>query len=540
MFTTHRADRRRGSRRSVVLAPNAMVCTSQPLASAAGAQVLREGGSAIDAAVAAAAVLAVVEPYSTGIGGDCFLLYWCAEEGRLYGLNGSGRAPAAATREAVLAGGHSRMPALDVLSVTVPGAVDAWATALDRFGRRPLSRNLEAAIEYADNGFPVSEVIAFEWSLAAGFLHDEEARRVFLPGGHPPAAGDVVRFPDLARSLRALAQGGPDAFYRGELAQRIVARVREGGGLLDREDLDAHCSTWVDPISTTYRGHEVCEVPPNTQGVAALLGLNILEQFEEGVVEPDSPDAWHLRIEAVKLAYADRDRHIADPEQADVPLARLLSKDYAQGRAALIRRDRALPGAAPGAVDAGAETVYLTTADPEGNVCSFIQSLFYPFGCGVVVPGTGIALHNRGLGFSLDPTHPNCLAPRKRPFHTLLPAMILRAGRPLVSFGVMGGDMQAQAHVQVVSNLVDWADNVQEALDRPRFHFLGGAEVALEHRLERRVGEELRARGHSLREETAALLRGGFGGGQAIAIDPTSGVLWGGSDERKDGAAIGF
>jgi len=536
MFTSHRFDPSRAARRSLVLGRGGMACTSQPLASFAAAELLRGGATAIDAAVAAAAMLGVVEPFMTGIGGDCFLLYWHAAEGRLYGLNGSGRAPHAATRDAVLAQGHSTMPLTGPLSITVPGAVDAWCEALQRFGTRSLPEVLAPAIHYAEDGFAVSEVIAAQWAFAAGLLHNEEGRRAFTIDGRAPRVGEVMRLPALAESLRTLAGGGRDVFYRGEIGRRLVHGARACGALLDVEDLAAHTSTWVEPLSVDYRGVQVCELPPNGQGMTALMALNILECFDSGGA---ADLATHLQIEAVKLAFADRNRYIADPEHARVPVAELLSKDYAQGRAALIRPDKALKRVAAGTLVA-TDTVYLTTADAHGNVASLINSLYLAFGSGIVAGDTGIALQNRGGGFSLDPTHPNCLAPGKRPFHTIIPAMLLREGRPLLSFGVMGGDMQAQGHVQVVSHVIDAGDNIQEAIERPRFNFLAGDRVALEARLQAAVGAALTRRGHVVEDEAAALGYGGFGGAQAIAIDPTSGTYWGASDPRKDGCAVGF
>jgi gamma-glutamyltranspeptidase/glutathione hydrolase len=524
----------------MVLGRDGMVCTSQPLASSAGAQVLRQGGNAVDAAVCAAAVLGVVEPHSTGIGGDCFLLVWNAAEQKLYGLNGSGRAPAAASLEALGERGLDGMPMLGILPVTVPGALDAWRAAVERFGSRALGTLLEPAIGYARDGFPVSEIIAEEWGFTIGLLQNDEARRTFTIDGRAPRLGEIVRLPALARSLAAIAAGGAEVFYRGELAEQIAACSERLGGWLAREDLAAHRSEWVEPITADYRGYRVCEIPPNGQGLAALVALNVLECFDVPAADPLSPDALHWRIEAVKLAYADRSRYIADPEHAAVPVAELLSKDYAQGRAALLKRDRALKGARAGGFPGGSDTVYLTAADRQGNVVSLINSLFFAFGSGIVAGETGIALQNRGYGFSADPQHPNRLAPGKRPFHTIIPGMILRDGKPLVSFGVMGGDMQAQGHVQVVSNLVDFGCNIQEAIDLPRFHYLDTDRVALERELHESAGADLARRGHAVEDPAAALVRGGFGGGQGIMIDPATGAYWGGSDKRKDGCAVGF
>ena len=536
MFESHRLDAARGAHRSMVLGRGGMACTSQPLASFAAAEILRGGGNAVDAAVAAAALLGVVEPFMTGIGGDCFLLCWHAADQRLYGLNGSGRAPRAATREAIAAQGHTTMPLTGPLSITVPGAVDAWCAALARFGSRSLAQVLAPAIDYAEHGFAVSEIIAAQWSFAAGLLQNDDGRRAFTVDGRAPRVGEIVRLPALARSLRALAAGGREVFYGGELGRTVAAAVRAHGGLLDVDDLAAHTSTWVEPLAVDYRGVQVCELPPNGQGMTALMALNILECFAPG----GAPDlAAHLQIEAVKLAFADRDRYIADPEHARVPVAALLSKDYAQGRAALINPDKALKRVAAGRLWTS-DTVYLTTADAAGNVVSLINSLYFAFGSGLIAGDTGIALQNRGAGFSLDAAHPNCLAPGKRPFHTIIPAMLLRDGRPLVSFGVMGGDMQAQGHVQLVSHLIDDGDNLQEAIERPRFNFLESDRVALEARLHASVGAALARRGHVIEDESAALLRGSFGGAQGIAVDPATGAYWGGSDPRKDGCAVGF
>lgn len=521
----------------MVLARGGLVCTSQPLASFAAAELLRGGANAVDAAVAAAAVLGVVEPFMTGLGGDCFMLIWSAANRRLFGLNGSGRAPRAATVEAMRARGYNAMPMLGMLAVTVPGAVDAWCTALERFGSRPLADVLAPAVAYAEEGFPVSEVIAAQWQFAAGLLEQPEARRTFTIDGRAPRLGEVVRVPGLGRSLRALASGGRDVFYRGELAAAIVDCSQAYGGLLDAADLAAHTSDWVEPITTSYRGSAVCELPPSGQGLTVLLALNMLECFDLAALDPIA--VTHLQIEAIKLAFADRNRHIADAAHVHVPIAELLSKDYAQGRAALIDPARARKQVAPGLVPRGGDTVYLAVADAAGNVVSLINSLYFPFGSGMVAGNTGIALQNRGFGFSLDPNHPNALAPGKRPFHTLIPGMLLRDGRPLVSFGVMGGDMQAQGHVQLVSHLIDAGLNIQEAIDRPRFHYLDTDRVALERELAASAGPALRARGHVVEDENAALPRGGFGGAQGIMIDP-NGTYWGGSDRRKDGCAVGF
>jgi gamma-glutamyltranspeptidase/glutathione hydrolase len=529
------------SQRSMVLGCRGMVCTSQPLASAAGLEMLRQGGSAVDAAVCAAAVLGVVEPFMTGVGGDCFMLIWNAADQKLYGLNGSGRAPAALSIELMRGGGHTEMPMNGMLPVTIPGAVDAWCEALRRFGSKPIGDVLRPAIEYARDGFPVSEIVAHQWDLIVrfGVLQHPDALRAFTVDGRAPRLGEVFRLPALARTLEQVSGGGADAFYRGAIAEQIVSFSNANGGVHSLEDFAEHRSTWVEPIATEYHGHRLCETPPNGQGLTALIALNILENFNLAAYPLGSAECLHLRIEAVKLAFADRNRYIADPEHAAVPTAALLSKDYAQGRAALISRQKALKGAAPGRVTGG-DTVYLTAADRAGNVVSLINSLYFPFGSGMVAGETGVVLQNRGHGFALDPEHPNCLAPRKRPFHTIIPAMLLREGRPLVSFGVMGGDVQAQGHVQVVSNLVDYDLNIQEAIDYPRFHYLDTDRVALEGGYEAGVREALSRMGHDILGEEAVAVHGGFGGGQGIMIDPATGCFWGGSDQRKDGCAMGF
>jgi gamma-glutamyltranspeptidase/glutathione hydrolase len=529
------------SQRSMVLARGGMVCTSQALASAAGAQMLRRGSNAVDAAVCAAAVLGVVEPFSTGIGGDCFMLIWNAAESQLYGLNGSGRAPAALSVELLRARGLSAMPAHGMLPVTVPGAVDAWCEALRRFGSQSLAAVLQPAIEYARDGFAVSEIIAHQWDLITrfGVLQHPDALRAFTIDGRAPRLGEMFRTPALAATLQRIATGGADAFYRGEIAQHIVDFSAANGGVHALEDFAEHRSTWVTPIATDYRGYRLYEIPPNGQGLTALIALNILENFDVAAHPLGSPECLHLRIEAIKLAFADRNRYIADPEHADVPTTALLSKDYAYDRAALINSQRALKQPAHGRVT-GTDTVYLTAADGAGNVVSLINSLYFPFGSGMVAGDTGVTLQNRGYGFVVDPAHPNCVAPRKRPFHTIIPAMLFRDGRPVVSFGVMGGDIQAQGHVQVVSNLVDYDLNIQEALDYPRFHYLEDDRVAFEPEHDDEVRQRLAQLGHHVLGEEAVLARGGFGGGQGIMIDPATGCLWGGSDRRKDGSAIGF
>lgn len=512
------------------------------MAASAGAHILRQGGSAIDAAIAAHLVLCVVEPYNTGLGGDSLLLYWSAPEQRLYALNGSGRAPAALTVERLHAAGFSAMPLVGPWSVTVPGAVHAWADAHTRFGRLPWSELFEPALEYAEQGFPVSEVVAYEWELIvhAGVLQDPVARSWFTVDGAPPRLGQVMRAPALARSLRELAAAGPQWLYRGPVAIAAAEAVAQRGGVLAAEDFAVHASTWVEPLATTYRGYEVVEFPPSTQGIAALLALAILENFDLPRYGEAAVDTHHYRIEAVKLALADRNRYVADPEHAEVPVAALLSKDYAQGRAALLRPDRALALPTAGKLPQRSDTVCVVTADVAGNLVSSLSSLYFPFGSGVPVGDTGVVLQNRAAGFVLEPQHPNCPAPHKRPLHTLVPAMLFAAGRPVLAFAVMGGDHQAQAHVQVVSHMVDFAANIQEALDFPRFHVLERNRVAFEEEFDATVVRSLAERGHAMAHPGEVRIRGGFGGGQGILVEPHTGTYWGGSDRRKDGSACGF
>ena len=510
------------------------------MAAAAGVEMLRRGGNAVDAAIAAAAVLCVVEPMMTGVGGDAFALVWSAAEGRLLGLNGSGRAPGGATLEAVRSRGLAEIAPRGILSATVPGAVHAWETLARQLGSMPLGELLRPAIRAAEDGFAVTELVAHYWSLLvrAGGLRNRAAREAWAPAGEAPRAGSWFRAPALARTLREIAEGGAAAFYEGAPARAIVETSREEGGFFELSDLASHVSTWVDPISTHYRDHEVVELPPNGQGIAALITLNVLERFEPAAAASDLD--WHRRIEAVKLAFADRAAYVADPEHAHVPVKALLDKDYARRRAAAIG-ERALAGAAPGL--AASDTTYLCAADARGNLVSFIQSLFTGFGSGIGCGDTGVLLQSRGAGFVLDPEHPNCLAPGKRPFHTIIPAFLLREGRPAAAFGIMGGDVQPQAHAAFVSNLVDHGCNPQEALDRPRFRYLAGRRVAIEApdlvlADGGRLGDALAARGHEVVGPGSALADT-FGGGQAIAVGP-DGVWIGASDRRKDGCALGL
>jgi len=521
--------------RSPVLATRGMVATSQPLAAAAGLRVLQEGGNAIDAAIATAAVLNVVEPMMAGIGGDLFALVYDADSQKLYGLNATGRAGSLASAQKLRERGLESVPYNDILAVTVPGALDGWEMLRSRFGSRPFAALLEPAIFYAESGFPVSEIIATDWELSVPKLKSHpDSAGTYLVSGRAPRHGEIFKSPDLGRTFRLIAEKGPDVFYRGELARRIVDFVRAEGGLLTSDDLANHQGDWVEPIATTYRGATVYQIPPNSQGFVALEMLNILEGFDLAKLGHNSAEYLHLLIEAKKLAFADRDRYLADPEKAQVPLEKLISKEYAAERRGLIDSERAATEVPPGLIDT-TETVYLTVVDEKRNVVSFIYSVFDDFGSGRVVPGTGIALQNRGAGFSLEPGHPNEMAPGKRALHTNMPGMVFKNGKPWISYGVMGGDMQPQGHTQVLSNIIDFGMNVQQAGEAPRFrHFSEGA-VAFESGVDIDVLQALIQKGHRPMTRMAV-----YGGYQAIEIDWENGVLIGGSDPRKDGCALGY
>jgi gamma-glutamyltranspeptidase/glutathione hydrolase len=523
--------------RSPVRATRGVVATSQPLASAAGLQVLHEGGNAVDAAVTAAATLAVVEPTMTGVGGDLFALVRDGKTGSLTALNSSGRAGARADADALAARGITALPLHGPLTVTIPGSVAGWAELLRAHGTIPLPRALAPAIRYARDGFPVSEIVAAQWEAVAPRLAvDPEAARVLRPGGRAPAAGEMFRNPDLASTLERIARGGPAVLYEGPIGAAIAAHIERVGGFLTAADFARHRADWVDPISTTYRGRTVCELPPNTQGFVALEMLNILEGFDVVGMGHNSADFLHVYSEAKRIAFADRAAYSADPDRVPPELlARLISKAYAADRRAQIDMRRAAASYDPAApaVERRGDTVYLAAADGSGTVVSLINSLFDSFGSGIVVPGTGIALHCRGAGFTLAPGHPNRLAPGKRPAHTLVPAMLID-GERVMAFGVMGADNQAQAHAQVVVNIVDFGMNVQDAGEVTRVrHFEDG--LAVESGVPEHVRAALRARGHAIQDG-----RGLMGGYQGVRIDRRTGIIEGGSDPRKDGLAIGW
>jgi gamma-glutamyltranspeptidase / glutathione hydrolase len=523
--------------RSPVLATNGMVATSQPLASAAALRVLQDGGNAVDAAITAAAVLNVVEPMSTGVGGDMFALVYMQQDGKPVGLNGSGWAGSKATVEFCRSRNMDAVPATGICSVSVPGAVAGWYKLHGKYGRLSMPRLLAPAVEYAENGFPVSDIISAQWQAAEPKLRaTREATEALLVhhdlGGRAPRHGEIFRMPELARSLRMIAEDR-DAFYRGEIARKIVEFSDKNDGFLTAADLADFDAQWVEPVSTVYHGYDVYELGPQTQGMTALEMLNILEGYDLKSLGHNSAEYLHLMIEAKKLAFADRDAYIADPDKAAVPVSRLISKEYATERRKLIDRNRAMPAARPGLQEHG-DTVYLSVVDKDRNAVSFINSLFEGFGSGLVAEDTGIVLQNRGALFRLDPRHPNVIAPRKRPFHTLVPAMLLKDGKPFFSFGVMGADMQPQGHVQVLVNLIDFGMDVQQAGESPRFRHADNL-VLLESAFDASVRSSLVRKGHNISGGVGA-----FGGYQGIMIDPRNGALIGGSDPRKDGLAIGW
>ena len=532
--------------RSAVMAKGGMAATSQPLATSTALRVLQSGGNAVDAAIAANAVLGVVEPMSCGIGGDLFAIVWDAKSKKLYGLNASGRAPGATSIEFFRSKGLKLIPESGPLSWSVPGCVDGWDQLRQRFGSKPWGDLLAPAIAYAEGGFPVSEIIGASWKGSEAKLGAvPTSLACFLPGGRAPAVGTVFRNPGMARSLQAIVHDGRDAFYKGEIARAIVDYSHSAGGLFERDDFAKHTSTWIEPVSTRYRGYDVWELPPNGQGIATLQMLNLLEPYNLKAMGPQSAESLHLMIEAKKLAYEDRAKFYADPEFAKVPVAELVSKSYAARRGKLIDPNTANKRPTAGEPKA-ADTIYLTVVDGQGNAISLIESNFEGFGSGHVPGDLGFPLQNRGCLFALDPTHANRLEPRKRPFQTIIPGFVTKGGQPWLSFGLMGGDMQAQGHAQVLVNMIDHGMDVQAAGDAPRFYHIGsskptgvpaqgGGTVALESEIGPAVRRALEARGHKI-----IAAPGSFGGYQAIRIDLKNGVLIGGSDPRKDGQAAGY
>ena len=521
--------------RSVVYAAGGMAATSHPAATGAALDLLRAGGNAVDAAIAAAAALAVVEPHSTGIGGDVFALYAPAgRAGPPIAVNGSGRAPAAATPAWFSENGVSEIGFQSPHAVTVPGAAAAWGLLAADHGRLGLAAALAPAIALARGGYPVHEVVADVWAREAGKLAaNPAARAVFLPDGRPPAAGALHRQPALADTLAAVAEGGPAAFYTGPVAEDIVSSLRALGGLHTGDDFAAARADYVEPISARYGDLDVWQCPPNGQGIVALIMLNVLSGFDLAALDPLGAERLHLEAEAARLAYRDRDGLVGDPDHVDVPADRLLSAEYADALRGLVRRDRAMPALPPPGIAEHRDTVYLAAVDGEGNAISFINSLFASYGTGILSRRSGVMLHCRGASFVLDPAHPNAIAPGKRPMHTIIPGMAMSGGRAALAFGVMGGHYQPTGHVHLLTNLVDYGMNVQEALDCPRaFAFAG--ELQVERGVPTSTRASLAALGHSVVEADLPL-----GGGQAIAIDPETGVRAGGSDPRKDGCAMG-
>lgn len=527
------------SRRSSIVTRQGLVATSQPLAAQAGLSVLQAGGNAVDAAIATVATLCVVEPCSTGIGGDAFALIWIADEQKLYGINASGPAPQALAAAHIRDQGHSEMPSLGALTVTVPGSLRGWELALNRWGSLGLDRLLAQPIDYASNGYPVSQRIARAWQNSEEKMSvHSNSRRVWLPGGRAPRAGEMFRNPEFAQTLRTLADEGYDAFYTGPIAEQIVACVQAEGGGLTLVDLDQYQAEWVEPISADWGDYTFYEIPPNGQGLTALLALNIARGFDLPALGYGTADYYHALMEAIKLAFADAAAYIADPRQAAIPLAGLLRDSYTAERRALIEMERALTPAA-GNPSRHGDTVYLTVADEAGNMVSWIQSLYMGFGSGLTAGNTGVQLHNRGANFSLVPGHPNEVAGGKRPYHTIIPGFISHQGRAWSSFGVMGGFMQPQGHLQVGLNLVEFGMDPQTALDAPRFNWLGDKTFALEAGIGSAVWQDLAQRGHDLLPTEQAAQQQ-YGGGQVIVRDPESGVLIGGSEPRTDGMAVGW
>lgn len=532
--------------RSEVIARNGMAATSHPLATQAALDILKKGGTAVDAAIAADAVLGVVEPTGSGIGGDIFAIIWSAEKGKLYGLNGSGRSPRSLKLDYFREQGYEFIPSYGPLPVSVPGCVDGWFEMHDIFGKLPISNILQPAISYARDGFPVTEVIAYYLERNTAALKEfPNIKEVYMPGGKAPSKGEIFRNPLLANTLEKIVKGGRNEFYRGSIARDIDAFMKKNGGFLTYDDLSRHHSEWVEPVSTSYRGYDVWELPPNGQGIAALQMLNILEGYNIAEMGFGSAEYIHVFTEAKKLAFEDRARFYADPTFGDVPVSQLISKKYAAERRKLIDNNRAAKIYDAGKIEAG-NTIYLTVADKFGNMVSLIQSNYRGMGSGMCPTGLGFVLQDRGEMFTLQEGHPNVYAPGKRPFHTIIPAFITKDGEPYISFGVMGGDMQPQGHVQIVVNLLDFKMNLQEAGDAPRIYHSGSSEptgqqmtdggiLHLESGICTEVLQKLMRMGHVIQWNL-----GGYGGYQAIMWDSKNKVYYGASESRKDGQAAGY
>ena len=549
LMATQRPVNRAFATRSETIAPNAMACTSHPLATQAALEVMKAGGSAVDGAIAANACLGLMEPTGSGIGGDLFAIVWDPATKKLHGLNGSGRSPYGLTMEEFKKRGLTNVPSYGPLPVTVPGAVDGWFALHGKFGRVSMATNLAPAIAYARDGFPLSEVIAEGWARNVAVLSKwPNVTNLWAPAGHAPRKAEMFRNPQLGGSLEKIAAGGRDAYYRGDMAKAISAFMQEQGGFLSERDFAEHKSEWVDPISTNYRGYDIWELPPNGQGLSVLQTLNILEGFDLKAMGFGSLAYTHTFIEAKKLAFEDRARLFADPEFFKTPIAELNSKDYAAKRRALIKPERAANRYDPGIPALRtSDTVYLCVADERGMMVSFIQSNYRGMGSGMVPPGLGFGLHNRGEAFDLTPGRPNSYAPHKRPFHTIIPAFVTQGGEPVMAFGVMGGDMQPQGHVQVLVNWIDFGMNLQEAGDAPRIYHTGssdpdgaamndGGTVSLEAGFSSETVRDLVKFGHRLGSAGIP----SFGGYQALMWDRTNRVWIGASESRKDGMAAGY
>ena len=540
--------------RSEVLARHGMVCTSVPLATQVGIDILKRGGSAVDAAIATNATLGLMEPVSNGIGGDLFAIVYSAKENKLYGINGSGRSPLGLSYEQMKAEldkiNKKMIPPRGFLPISVPGTVDAWAELHKKFGKLKFADDLSPAIHYAEEGFPVTDLIAFYWHFGPELYKGLPGAftETYTINGHTPGKGDVFKNPALANTLRLIGEKGRDAFYKGEIADKIDKFMQENGGFLRKADFEKHTSTWVDPVSVNYRGYDIFELPPNGQGIATLQMLNILEGFDLAKMGRNSPETLHAMIEAKKIVWADRAKYYADPAFAKIPLKTLLSKEYAAERRKLIDPKRAAKSVAAGKIDNG-DTIYMCAADDEGNMVSLIQSNYRGMGSGIVVPGLGFMFQDRGELFSMEPGHANVYAPGKRPFHTIIPGFVLKDGKPWEAFGVMGGGMQPQGHVQVLTNQIDFGLNVQEAGDASRWQHEGdneptgekmnehGGYVNLESGIPMETQRELFLRGHEVRFDV-----GGYGGYQAIKVEMHDGVrvYVGASESRKDGQAAGY
>jgi len=533
--------------RSEVIAQNGMAATSQPLATQVALDILKAGGNAIDAAIAANATIGLMEPTGNGIGGDIFAIVWDNETKQLYGLNGSGRSPMSLELSYFQENGMQDIPSHGPLPVSVPGAVDGWFMLHEKFGTKPMQEILQPAISYAQEGFPLSEVIAAAWGRGANYLSRfPNVSEVYMPGGKAPAKGEIFKNPYLASTLETIAQKGRDAFYKGEIARTIADFIQEQGGFLSYEDMANHQGEWVEPVSTNYRGYDVWELPPNGQGIAALQMLNILEGYDLSDMDYNSPEYIHLFVEAKKLAFEDRAKYYADPDFADIPVEMLVSKEYAEERRELLNEDRAARNYEPGDLRDG-DTIYLTVADKDGNMISLIQSNYRGMGSGMCPPGLGFILQDRGELFSLEEGHYNVYAPGKRPFHTIIPAFVTKDGEPYMSFGLMGGDMQPQGHTQIIVNMIDFGMNLQEAGDAPRIRHAGsssptggdmasdGGTVYLETGFpDETVLELVREKRHNVQTG------GSYGGYQAIMYDAKNDVYYGASESRKDGQAAGY